>query len=368
MAKPLPQGAAADLAIVQALLAGRPGAWEAFVRRVEADVYTACRLAFAAAAADEAFVDLLARMRANGFALLRAFDGRAALSSFLRLILRDLLAQRLLELFRADANRGWSAFELFFRRDIERSLARYFRSGEGAGSADPERYQDICLLLIEDDYRRIRLYDGHGSFGGYVLRVVNNLCIDLLRREAGRRRLPAAIKRLPEHMQDVFRLLYWEKCRPEDLATLLRDAEGRALAADEIATALDTVRKLAPADRGETGIVVVSLHQGGEEDDAALDIEDESPDPEQALLIEAARTALARVTPALRAAIAALPAQSRLYLVLRFWREPPLPPREIARVMKRPEAEIYRLRAQTERLLQQKLREAPGVENWKASV
>src|SRR5712671_1261489 len=52
---PSGQGAA-DLAVIRALFAGKPGAWAVFIDRVKDDVYTACRLVCAPDEVDQAFV------------------------------------------------------------------------------------------------------------------------------------------------------------------------------------------------------------------------------------------------------------------------------------------------------------------------
>src|SRR5262245_54664709 len=96
---------ATDLALLRAVLACRPGAWTKFVQQGQADVYAACRLAFPDAQANEAFVEIMGRLRADNFALLRAFDGRATLPSYLRIVLRDLLCQRVARLLVDDRER-----------------------------------------------------------------------------------------------------------------------------------------------------------------------------------------------------------------------------------------------------------------------
>jgi RNA polymerase primary sigma factor len=180
MTEPAREKGAGEARLVAALLAGAAAQWEDFVRRVQPDVYTACRLAFPSTEdADRAFTDVFLQIRANDFAVLRAFNARrGSLSSYIRLVLRDILAQQVVALFVRDHNRGWKAIEHFFRRDIVRAVARHFPdSADGSGKAehDEEAYQEICLRLVEDGYRRIRAYDGHGSFGGFMSSVINNL-------------------------------------------------------------------------------------------------------------------------------------------------------------------------------------------------
>ena len=83
---------AADLAMLRAVFAHAPDAWALFVRQCQSDVYTACRMAFPDNEAKDVFVQVMAQLRADDFALLRAFDGRATISGYLRLVLRDVLS------------------------------------------------------------------------------------------------------------------------------------------------------------------------------------------------------------------------------------------------------------------------------------
>src|SRR5229473_2612928 len=243
MATPV-QGAA-DLAIVRALFAGKPGAWPAFVALVKDDVYTGCRLVCAPDELDAAFKDIFAQLAADNFARLAKFDGRARLSSYLRLELRDLLAHGLVRRFVRDRNAGWPVFEAFFKADIVRIISRYFPPAAGGGY-DEDKYHDVVSLLIEDDCRRIRAYDGHGSFGGFVLGIVRNLCVDLLRKELPRRRLPAAIVRLPALEQEVFRQLYWADCPPHELAARLAKKSMLSGAPEAVARAVEAVKAALP--------------------------------------------------------------------------------------------------------------------------
>jgi RNA polymerase primary sigma factor len=365
---PAGQGAA-DLAVVRALFAGKAGAWEAFVHRVKDDVYTACRLVCPRDEVDQAFNDIFVQLHADNFARLAKYDGRAKLSSYLRLELRDLLAQRLVQRFVRDRNAGWPVFEAFFKPDITRLIARYFPPAVADGH-DDDRYHDIVALLVEDDCRRIRAYDGHGSFGGFVLGTVRNLCIDLLRKEVPRRRLPATIARLPELEQAVFRQLYWSDCPPGELAARLARKTMLKGGAEAVARAVEAVKAALPptyrADRETEGQRprLVPLSAGGDGADDGVEIADERDSPEAYMLAREEDESLEQATHALRSVIATLPLDIRLYVQLTMSHEPPLPPREIARRMARPVAEIYRLKQQAERALERALSQNAAVRKW----
>lgn len=367
MATPV-QGAA-DLAIVRALFAGKPGAWPAFVARVKDDVYTGCRLVCAPDELDAAFKDIFAQLAADNFARLAKFDGRARLSSYLRLELRDLLAQRLVRRFVRDRNAGWPVFEAFFKADIVRIISRYFPPAAGGGY-DEDKYHDVVSLLIEDDCRRIRAYDGHGSFGGFVLGIVRNLCVDLLRKELPRRRLPAAIARLPALEQEVFRQLYWADCPPHELAARLAKKSMLSGAPEAVARAVEAVKAALPvtyrADREaeEKRPRLVPLSAVGEGSDDGAELADDRDSPEDHMLVREEDENLEQASAALRAVIAGLAPEIRLYVQLNMSHDPPLPAREIARRMARPVEDIYRMRQLAERVLRRALSENAAVQKW----
>jgi RNA polymerase primary sigma factor len=356
--------------LVRAVFACKQGAWELFVRHCQADVFSACRFAFPDVQAADEYVRAIAQLRANDFALLRPFDGRATLSGYLRLVLRDVLCQRVARLLADEPDRGWRAFEHFFKRDIARIIARYF-PGAAETERDRDLYHDVVTALIDNNYRRILAYDGQGSFGGYVLRIVTNLCIDLLRKDMPRRRLPAAIKRLPPLEQEVFRQLYWEGCPPEQVASAVRK-EGIAVdGADAIAAAIKAVRAVLPAGfkaGDEERPRMVPMPSAANPDEGPIDLPDDGPTPEEEAITRQQEQALEQATGALRTAIAQLPAEIRLYLQHSMSGEPPPAPRDIARRMGRPATEIYALRQQAERLLRQALRDNAAVKNLHMSV
>jgi RNA polymerase primary sigma factor len=360
---------ATDLAMLRAVFAHDADAWAQFVRRYQGDVYTACRMAFPDNEAKDVFVQVMVQLRADDFALLRAFDGRATLSGYLRLVLRDVLSERVARLLSENPERGWRAFEHFFKRDLLRIIARYFPAA--AGDGDEDIYHDVVSTLIEDGYRRIRAYDGQGSFGGYVLRIVNNLCIDRLRKDVPRRRLPAAIQRLSAAEQEVFRQLYWENCPEHQLGAALR-AHKVELGAEAMAAAVVAVRAALPRDFSagdeDKRPRLVALPGTTEGRTGESELPDERPTPEDAVIAHEDEVTLEQASGALRAAVARLPQDIRLYLQYVMAGDRDLPPRDIAKLMARPVTDIYRLRQQAERLLRQALSEDAAVKNLRMSV
>ncbi len=174
--------AAQDNALVRDVLAAKPEAWNRLVHRVADTVWTACLLLTGDDKnARSAFTEVMCALRADGFRRLRHYNGSSRIETFIALVARDVLADRLLRLFQAhSASDGWSAFEQFFGTDINRIINRRL---PGADRADirQDAYQDICVALIADDYRRLKAYRGIGSFTGFVLHMVDRLLIDFIR-------------------------------------------------------------------------------------------------------------------------------------------------------------------------------------------
>lgn len=73
-----------------------------------------------------------------------------------------------------------------------------------------ECFLHVCSALGEDRCRRLRSFrpDGPASFRTWLLAVVSNLCVDLRRREQGRRRPFRSIARLPELEQQVYQCIF----------------------------------------------------------------------------------------------------------------------------------------------------------------
>jgi DNA-directed RNA polymerase specialized sigma24 family protein len=186
-----------DAAEMQARIAAlRDGDLETatqFVKEIALTVWGACALLTAdEAQTREAFVEIMALLKANNFARFDAYTGRGPLETFVALNVRDLLATRMLRLLHEDRQKGWRAFEGLFKADLVRLIHRRMR---GAAHEDSRReaYQQISLAMVEEDYRRLSAYGGNGSFAGFVLRTADRLLIDFLRASQSRRR-PYALR------------------------------------------------------------------------------------------------------------------------------------------------------------------------------
>lgn len=346
-----------DRDLVDAVVRGAAGAWENFVGRFSDSVYSFCSSIFAESELEAEYLNVFRSLRADEFAILRAYDGRASLATFLTVQLRDLLARRVLALFKEDPRRAWEAFQRCFK-DILDPLKR---RGE-------DLHQDVCVLLIENNYRRILSFDGRGSFSGYVRRVIDRLCLDLRRASDGRRRLPEPILRLPPLEQEIYRQVHWRGCRERDLADILRDKAGNCYTPARVAQALATLRNTVLRQRDPAVREVSLAAPDGDDGGWELELVDFTYAPETALLEAEERRSQERHGALLESALAQLPAEQALYVRLRFFSEPEKSAREIARLMGRAEREIYRIRQQVIARLKTALKNEAAVKNTNLSV
>jgi RNA polymerase primary sigma factor len=340
-----------ERALVASVIAGDPEAAKQFLEAVSVPVWAVVtRLEGNGGDAETAFLHVLTCLKANGYARLQAFDGRSRLSTYMVLVAREVLAERLARRFHEAPRDAWGMFMHYFDADIRRRVARRFPRDSGTAVHD-DIYQETCVKLIEDDFRRIRAYDGHGSFVGFVLTTIDRILIDLLRRDLPRRRLPAAIARLSALEQEVYAAIVWEGCPPDvgRLAAMLRGRLAREPDAHEIRTAIVQIGAAAPlmpvlskcTDTVSLDVVM--------EDGAGPALADPAPNPEDQLLLAEEERNRAVLIAAVKTASRGLPADERLYLQILFEATDPLPPREVAKQMGCPVEDVYRLKQRTRR-------------------
>jgi RNA polymerase sigma factor (sigma-70 family) len=177
-----------ERSLVNALLSGEAGAASRFLDYTSATLWSiVAKLEGDGADGEAAFLHVVTSLEADGYARLKGFDGRARLSTYLSLVARDILGDRLARRFGETRfgetpHDAWNRFVRFFERDIRSRVARQLPRNVG-NAAREHAYQEICLKLIENDFHRIRAYGGRGNFTGYVLTVVDRILIDLIRRD-----------------------------------------------------------------------------------------------------------------------------------------------------------------------------------------
>ena len=341
-------------ALVNAALSGDAEAASRFLEYVSTTLWSiVVKLAGEGADAEAAFLHIVASLKADDYARLRGFDGRSRLTTYLSLVARDVLADELAGQFSKAPHEAWERFSRYFETDIRSRIARQLPRNLGRAGRE-DIYQEVCLKLIENDFRRIRLYGGRGSFTGYILTVVDRLLIDLVRREAPRRRLPVAISRSTPLDQAIYAAVVWEGC-PLDadrLAAALRGRLEQEPTAADIAESVARLAGIVRLERASPATEAISLDvllgDGG-----GLSIADSSPTPEDRLLLFEEEQRRAALVAAINTAAEKLPADERLYLQIVFSANEPLPARDIARLMGCPVEEVYRFKQRTQKWLKE---------------
>jgi RNA polymerase primary sigma factor len=345
-----------ERSLVNAVLSGEAVASRRFLDHMSATLWSiVARLEGDGADGEAAFLHVVASLEADGYARLKGFDGRARLSTYLSLVARDILGDQLARRFSETPHDAWNRFVRFFERDIRSRVAQQMPRNIG-NAAREDAYQEICLKLIENDFHRIRAYGGRGSFTGYVLTVVDRILIDLIRRDAPRRRLPAAIARSTPLDQAVYAAVVWDGC-PRDverLAAVLRGRLERDPNPGEVAESVARVAGMARLERAPSpqSADAISL-DGLVEDGGGLLLADSAPTPEDCMLLAEEERSRAAIVAAVKAAAADLPTDERLYLQIVFAASEPLPARNIAKLMGYPVEEVYRLKQRTQRWLKE---------------
>ena len=307
-----------DLTLVKASCGGDPASGAALMRRLADVLWLTCRrLTCSETEARETLAEALAQISADGFLLLRGYDGRARLETFCVLVCREVLAARLLKLLDGELTFAWGAFEAMFQADIHRLINRRL-PGLEREEVRREAYQEICLALIADDCRRLRAFRGGGAFGGFVLHTVDRLLIDYIRSFSGRRRVPAGQRQRP------------------------------AAAAAPRASRFVPLEQWLEADDG----------RGAEPDPTS---------PEQALIANEEDRLLSDAGQVLRDLGRSLPDEERVYLQIALSSPTPRPAREIARLMGRPVTDVYRVREQLKRRLHDALQSHPAIRKWRTA-
>jgi RNA polymerase primary sigma factor len=357
-----------DRALLQAALQGDREAAHALTHALADIVWTACTRIARGADAEAAFRDTMAALRAGDFARLKGYDGRARVRVYSALVVRDLLSERVVRMLALDADRGWRAFEAFFCDDMRRMILRLL-PGSDHDQDREDAYQSVCEALLKNDMQRLRAYSGRGSPSGFILHVIENLIIDHVRTIKPRRRLPAAIQRLPELDQAVFRLVYWQRLAPEPAVLCGRlPSSDPPHAAIAVAAAIARVRAALPGGyhaeaRGQGRAIDLSaadevMLAGGAEDFAV-------PTPEDALAAGQADGALEQALAALARALPRLDGTERLYLEFALSGRPA---REIAPLLGLPVEQVHKLAHKVKRRLREEIGDDDAVEKWRLSV
>lgn len=104
-------------------------------------------------------------------------------------------------------------------RTIVDSICRQYKIRE----IDREDWmQQICLRLSEDQYSRLRSFEGASSFMTFLVTLVQRACIDEMRLQWGRKILPDTLKDKGELFKRLYVLLYWDAKNIAEASELLK--------------------------------------------------------------------------------------------------------------------------------------------------
>lgn len=294
---------------------------------------------------------VLGKLKEDGYRRLRTYNSRTPLASFLALVARELLAQRAADTLFEDPNRGWAKFKSIFDKDIFARIATRFPREAGTSRWD-DIYQDVCERLIENGCRRLRAYSGDGSFIGFVLTIVDRLLIDMIRQDVPRRRLPAAIKRLPQLEQEIYMAITWRGCAatPQQLVERLHRSFDANLDEAAVAEGLAKVSAVLGPRQTENfarpKIVPLDSLDCIAEDQSSAPV---AMTPEDALVLAEEENLREALIARIRASADTLCAQERLYLQLTFGASESPPRRQIAQMLGCSVEEVDRLRQRVQR-------------------
>lgn len=226
---------------------------------------------------------------------------------------------------------AWNEFLTGYSPVIARVIRR---CGITADRAD-ECFLDICEALSNDGFRRLRSFrpDGPASFKTWLMAVVANLCIDRNRREQGRVRSFRSVSHLPELERQVYRCIFERRMsRTQCFHSLSPRFPGLTESrVAEINAGL--FQLLTPQQRWQLTVRTPLLrpatyHVSPEDDDLGWQIAQPGPGPDE--LAEESQE-----QGKVQQALAALPAEQRLLLRLRY--EQDLSLAEIARLTGQPD-------------------------------
>ena len=202
------------------------------------------------------------------------------------------------------------------------------------------------------------------------MHTIENLVVDFVRTIIPRRRPPAAIERLSDLDQAVFRLLYWEGLGADSalLARRLARPGEASPSANEVTEAIGRVRRALPAGyhlepRGEAQTTSLSATEdvaiaSGAEDFAVRTPEELVVESQTGSLLDEAFNVLRETLPKLAAG-------ERLYLQLALTGQPA---RDIARIVGCPVEDIHKLAQKVKRRLREEIGEDEMVKRWRLSV
>jgi RNA polymerase sigma factor (sigma-70 family) len=95
---------------------------------------------------------------------------------------------------------------------IETVCRRHFSAENDAN----ECFVFVIDHLSSENYKRLRAFKGKSKLNTYLYTLVNSLVVDFRRKKYGRRRIPAAVRRLGQWAEAAYRLICWQRFSVDD--------------------------------------------------------------------------------------------------------------------------------------------------------
>jgi RNA polymerase sigma factor (sigma-70 family) len=214
---------------------------------------------------------------------------------------------------RQTAKAGWA----FFVQHYSGLILQTIREAESDYDQVLDRYLYVCQKLADNGFKRLLRFQRGGprEFAAWLRAVTRNLCIDFLREQQGRRRLPRAISRLSALDQEIFETAFWQGHTAAETHEILRASHPGL----RFAQILDSLERIQAAlqpwqlqkvlDQKPAPAPVSPVGSSGE--DLLEQIADGRASPEEDTLLQ-------EKAKLLQGAVAELPEPARLLLRLRF--------------------------------------------------
>jgi len=252
---------------------------------------------------------------------------------------------------------AWHEFVLRYSGLIQAITRRYF--------SDVDDVRSVHVSVLEQLYRgKLATFRGESTLTTWLVLVIRGVALDQLRKQLGRKELPAGLRRLSEQDQQIYRLYYIEGMSFSAVRHWAA-AGGDPLGPEDLAEALARIDRC--LDRRVLRRVTYDLHapsvgaasgrllQFTEIQQAEREAKREAESPDQARMDREVR----RMAETLDAHLKTLSDEERRVLTLRF--DKGWDAREIAREMGlESPRRVYTISTRAIRLLRRMLGRRPG--------
>ena len=107
-------------------------------------------------------------------------------------------------------------------RDILEKIDAVCKRQFSAENEQNECYVFVIDSLQADHFKRLKAFKGNSRLSTYLFSLTNSLVVDFRRQRYGRRRIPAAVAKLGEWAEAVYRLVCWQRFSFDDAYDFLR--------------------------------------------------------------------------------------------------------------------------------------------------